>query len=189
MHWKDPLKAAFQLIALDYWNGWLYTLETSSARTPSEGLDCREIEDAAIIGAAIHRELAMHAGIRDTDTVLFGAWVDNELAAICWFQSRETHRKRRGLLPLEDDEAELAQITTASAFRGRGIASQLIRHGSGQMGAKGYRRLYAKIWRDNSPSRHAFERAGWCLQKRFISVRFRGVPRPLTVALPGRRRS
>ena len=114
----------------------------------------------------------------------FGAWVEGELAAVCWFQARETHRSRGGVFDLADDEAELAQITTARVFRGRGVATELIQYAVWQMSRRGFRKLYAKIWHDNRASVRAFERAGWKLEKRFFSLRLRKRQKPVIFKLP-----
>jgi RimJ/RimL family protein N-acetyltransferase len=52
------------------------------------------------------------------------------------------------------------------------------------MREQGFRRLYAKIWRDNVSSIKAFERAGWRLEKRFVSVRLHVPHRALLIPLP-----
>lgn len=176
------------MVARGHWNGWLYVIEPADvAPRFSSDVRCGPIADVNEIAQSRHEEIRRQAWTKDPDTLVFGAWVGGELAAVCWYQARETHRRRGGFFRLSEDEAELAQITTAPAFRGRGIGSELIQYGVQQMGALGFRRLYAKIWRDNVASLRAFERAGWHVQKRFIAVRLRGWQTPLVIAVPGRR--
>jgi RimJ/RimL family protein N-acetyltransferase len=181
-------KRLLHIIARDYWNGYLYVIEPDAAVAPHERrVHCEELQDIDEAARSPHEELRRQAWTRDTDTEVFGAWVGRELAAICWFQARETYRRRGGLFDLKDDEAELAQVTTALTYRGQGIAGDLIRYGVSRMGALGFNRLYAKIWHDNVESLRAFERAGWRRQKRFVAIRLRGARRPLVFLLPKKR--
>ena len=109
--------------------------------------------------------------------------MEGELAAVCWLYARETYRKRDGLFRLAPDEAELAQVTTARSFRGRGVATKLIHYAAWQMGLGGFRKLYAKIWHNNTASVQAFQRAGWKLERRFFSLKLRWMHRPVIVRL------
>jgi RimJ/RimL family protein N-acetyltransferase len=183
---RRALRAPIQCIARDYWNGWLYTIRPPETAPAIIGLDCAPIYCLNELAASRHEELRRQAWTPEKDAWAFGARIDGELVAVCWIQARETHRKRGGLLDLADDEAELAQITTAPSFQGRGIASKLIRYAAWQMGIRGFRKLYAKIWRGNDASMRAFQKAGWTIERRFFSLRLRGVGRWVTLSLPAR---
>jgi GNAT superfamily N-acetyltransferase len=180
------VKAAAGNLVTDYWNVWLYTLATSaSARPEDDGeVSFHPIDDVAEIRGSGYPEIQRQAWVRETDTWVFGARVGGELAAVCWLQARATYRQRRGLFKLREDEAELAQITTAEIFRGRGIATRLIQFAASEMEPVGIRKLYAKIWRDNLASKAAFEGAGWRLERRFVSCRLRKSATPFIVSLP-----
>lgn len=181
---KAVLRKALQWVSDDYWNGWLYVYEPG-ANSPAPGaIRCGVIEELEEIACSPHPELRRQAWRREADAWAFGAWMESELAAVCWFQARETYRRRGGFFRLAADEAELVQITTAEKFRGRGIAKVLIEYAACQMGANGFRRLYAKVWHDNKPSIRAFQNAGWKLKSRFVSLRVRGKERPVIVRLP-----
>lgn len=181
---KRILKACIQLIAKDYWNGWLYVIQPTREAPGDSTVPCAAIEGLHELTGSPYEEIRSQAWSMDADAWLFGAWADGKLAAICWVQARATYRRRGGVFDLREDEAELAQITTAHAFRGRGIATELIRFTACQMEAKGFRKLYAKIWYDNRASVRAFERAGWKLEKRFFSLRLRSRQKPLIFRLP-----
>ena len=180
-------RAILWIAVRDYWNGWLYVIEPGSSAPTSDTVQFGIIEDVKEISQSAYEELRRLAWQDEQDTVVFGAWVDGELVAVCWFQSRQTYRRRGGLFRLADDEAELAQITTAATFRGRGIAGLLIQYAAARMRGCGFRRLYAKIWRDNVASIRTFERAGWRLQKRFCSLRLRGRKDAMLFTLPTKR--
>jgi GNAT superfamily N-acetyltransferase len=180
---KRILQAAIRLVAKDYWNGSLYTTQPPQ-NGPAEGpMSYAAIEDSAELARSCHQELRIQALAHDADAWAFGAWVQGELAAVCWLYARETLRKRGGLFRLAPDEAELAQVTTAQSFRGRGVATNLIQYAAWQMGLGGFRKLYAKIWHDNKASVQAFERAGWKLEKRFFSLTLRCMHRPVILRL------
>lgn len=184
---KKFLRRSLRCIAGDYWNGWLYATRTTVGyRTPASSVSCAALADLQTVTASPHEEIRSQAWSQAADTWLFGAWVEGQLVATCWVQAGETYRRRGGLFGLAPDEAELAQIVTARAFRGRGIATELIHFAAYQMGARGFRKLYAKIWHDNWASVVAFQKAGWVIEKRFLSVRLHGAKRFLTFRVPAR---
>lgn len=185
---RNIFKRSVVLVAEDYWNGWLYTLEPDPCSSASirDGICCRLIEDPREIERSQHIELQRsRAQMDEPDTWSFGAWVQGELAALCIVQARETYRRHGGFFDLHDDEAELAQVTTAPPFRNRGIGGELIRYVASAMRECGFRKLYAKIWRDNVSSVRVFERAGWKCETRFVYLRLRMQGKRLLVRLPG----
>jgi GNAT superfamily N-acetyltransferase len=173
------LQRAVRVIAEDYWNGWLYECETGGAEPAAGVVRCAAVEDVAQILHSQDQELRKQAWRPEKDMWAFGAWVNGRLAAVCWFQAREAYRRHGGLFKLAPDEAELVQITTASEFRGRGVAAALIGYGAAAMAQAGFRKLYAKIWRGNTSSLRAFERAGWTRCARFFSLRVRRRKEPV----------
>jgi GNAT superfamily N-acetyltransferase len=103
------------------------------------------------------KELAKFAG---EGAYGFGARVNGELAAVCWYWVGDRY-KARNYWPLKPHEAKLVQITTLAPFRGRGIATQLIDYATMRMRQHGFVRFYARIWHSNKASIVAFTRAGW----------------------------
>jgi ribosomal protein S18 acetylase RimI-like enzyme len=179
---KPVLKRAIQLIAEDYWNGWIYVCEPEGMELPaSGGLRFSPIDDVSRILQSPDPALRRQAWKREADAWAFGASVGDELAAVCWFQARETYRRHGGLFKLGANEAELVQITTAEAFRGRGVAAKLIEYAAAEMRKQDFRKLYAKIWHDNVASLRAFERAGWKRNARFFSFRLRRLKAPVVL--------
>jgi RimJ/RimL family protein N-acetyltransferase len=185
---RKALRALVRVIATDYWNGWLYVLETCQAPPVEVGVRYRILEEPGEVAGSPHEEISKQSAPLEGDTWGFGAWQDGEIAAVCWFHARDTYRRRGGMLRLANDEAELGQITTAVAFRSRGLATELIRYGAWEMRSTGFRRLYARIWHDNTASIRAFERAGWKPEKRFFSLRLHGCRNSIVLWLPRMKR-
>lgn len=113
------------------------------------------------------------------DADAFGAWKDNELIAACWFWYGERYRKQRRVWPLRDGEAKLIQINVARGDQRCGVATTLIQYGSARMFAKGFHKLYAKVWHSNLASIRAFEKAGWKYEAFLIDVKPRLIKRHL----------
>jgi ribosomal protein S18 acetylase RimI-like enzyme len=179
---KAVAKAILRPLTTGYWNGWLYFIEPSRCSSGGEArtdVRCAVIDDVQQIAASRYPEIQMQALTPAPESWAFGAWIDHELAGVCWVQAGATHRARGGLMPLRDDEAEMAQMTIASAFRGRGLATILMCYSCQQMSSYGYRRLYGKIWHDNIASIRLVERTGWTLDRRFVSVQLRGRQKPI----------
>lgn len=103
------------------------------------------------------RELSEYAG---RDAHGFALCLHGEIAAACWFWSRERYQER-AFWPIKSNEAKLVQITTNSQLRGRGFASALLAFASFQMKQLGYKRLFARVWHSNRASIATFSKAGW----------------------------
>jgi len=135
---------------------------------PATAEDVRAASDPAL------REMAWLAG---DDAVGFVARVGGEVATVCWFWSGERYRAKRNFLPLREGEAKLVEIRTGERFRGRGLAPRVIARASRAMFARGFRRLFARIWHSNTASKRAFERAGWAPCGTIVTFRLRGFRR------------
>lgn len=98
-----------------------------------------------------------YAGFQST---CFGCFASGGLAGVCFYWYGERYASR-GFWPLRDHEAKLVQILVAPEMRGRGIARTLIARSTEEMRQRGFRRMFARIWHSNDPSKHAFEAAGW----------------------------
>jgi ribosomal protein S18 acetylase RimI-like enzyme len=104
----------------------------------------------------------------------FGAWVDGALVCVCTFDFGEHYRRSRGFYHLGRNEAELADVFTSSAYRGRGIAGTLIRVSTERMHEDGFETVFAKVWHSNIASSRAFHAAGWKYFCFFIRLYPRG---------------
>ena len=152
-------RALARLLLGDYQLYRIYRLRPSA----SEGDDplIVALDDPQALEAAPCdelRDLHQYAG---EDAYGYGYREGGELLAACWYWAGRRYRETRNFWPLEEGEAKLVQIVTASADRGRDIAGRLLTHSAADMAARGYRVLYARVWHSNRPSVRAFERAGW----------------------------
>ena len=73
---------------------------------------------------------------------------------------------------LKAREAEIRNVVTLSAFRGRGILGYSAKALAADMKSRGFEKLYAHIAETNTPSLKGFERAGF---KRVCSVVIRRI--------------
>src|SRR5262249_15957054 len=81
----------------------------------------------------------------------FGAFVGDELVAVCWFWKRPRFNDDF-LWDLKEDEAILVDLFTTPRFRGRGIAPRLIAFAAREMRVMNLRNLITWIWHSNRPS-------------------------------------
>lgn len=171
----------------DYWIGTTYlhhqTELWSAPRfcPPDVKLRAVVMDDIAEIIRSPDPELQRRRAVPGESVTRYGAWLDDRLVGVCTFAFGEDYR---GYYTLRPSDAELADIFTVGACRGRGIAAALIRYGTEAMHASGFLLLYAKIWRNNQPSLHAFAKAGWRKHCFFIRVQPTVTPHPLSVQWP-----
>ena len=123
---------------------------------------------------------------RDNGDVLrLSIHVDGAEAAFVSIWSGPTSPARRGYFDLAPDEAEVSLLETRPEFRGRGIASALLRAVSVVLAERGFRHGWGRIWHSNIASAKSAVRGGWS----FHGVRIdfhRGTWRR-TVHIPGLR--
>lgn len=142
---RDLLKSAVSLLAGDYapYRIFSWDLTADPPVLPVEpGLELRVVEDQG-------------------EALQLSAFVDGQRASTCftWFGDR--YRRERNFWPLGPREAKLVHIETDPAFRGRGLAVRLLMFAGVEMKVRGFERLYARIWHNNTPSLKAFQKAGW----------------------------
>lgn len=86
--------------------------------------------------------------------------IDGRVVSLAYFVDRTTYKDHQ-IWPLANGEVLLAHVATAASENGKGYASALIRHMSGEMHRQGYQRAVAIIWWRHTASQRAFEKAGW----------------------------
>ncbi|MBA2291045.1 MAG: GNAT family N-acetyltransferase [Gemmatimonadales bacterium] len=118
------------------------------------------------------------------DSIGFGAWIDGQLVAVCWYWYGERYRRERGFIPLPDLTAKLVQVTVDPSHRGKGIAPILIAQSSRSMSHARFKALYARIWHSNTSSRTAFAKAGWSDAGSVITVKVPLLQRPFRFSVP-----
>jgi RimJ/RimL family protein N-acetyltransferase len=109
------------------------------------------------LSVEVLREQAGYAG---DGAVAYACLDDDRVVGLCFYWYGERYRTRN-FLPLAKHEAKLVQIITDPAMRGQGVAQKLIAYSSLDMSTRGFKRLLARVWHSNTPSRKAFEHAGW----------------------------
>lgn len=182
---KDVIKWFLKRLFGDYALYYIYSLQASEPRSlvpnPS-GLDFVVLDQSAIqaSGDTLISDQGWHHG----DECHAYGYVDGvRIVALCFFWFGNRYRKRN-FWPLSDQEAKLVQIVTLPEVRGQGIGSALIANAGDDMFKKGFRRIYARIWHSNAPSRRAFERAGWERIALVVEINPRGKKKPLRIKLP-----
>ena len=90
----------------------------------------------------------------------FVLMVNNEPCTTCWFHNPLLYGQQ-AMWTIASDEAALVDLVTAEHYRGRNMAPYVIAMSGNVLANRGFRRLMAWIWWSNTPSRRAFEKAGW----------------------------
>jgi GNAT superfamily N-acetyltransferase len=157
---KRALKEAATFLLGPYRLNRLYRLGPSAAEQQvPDGISIERLEGLSpeSIASAELRDRFSYSG---HDAYGYGLSFEGSLAAVCWFWGPLRFHDPL-LWSLEDGEAILVDLVTASAFRGRGLASVLIRYASTDMRRAGWKSLYTWMWHTHRASYQAFERAGW----------------------------
>jgi len=157
---RRALKEAARLVLGPYRFNRVYRLavpETAPEVPDGISVGCLENLDPE---ATVSSELRDRFGYSGKDAYGYGLFVEGCLAAVCWFWGPRRFADPL-LWQLEENEAILVDLVTAPNYRGRGLASVLIRCASAEMERAGWRTLYTWMWHTHHASYHAFERAGW----------------------------
>jgi ribosomal protein S18 acetylase RimI-like enzyme len=154
---------------------------------PARGdISVAPIDGPQVLAGASDPEIAGLSGYARDGVYGFGAWFAGELAAGIGVPAASAD-SQRSTWPIAAGEAKLLQITTASRFRGKGLARALIAHSAAAMRQRGFGPLYARIWHSNAPSRSAFRAAGWYRRALVLEFAPFGIGRPCRIALPAGR--
>jgi GNAT superfamily N-acetyltransferase len=176
---RSLARAVAAVVAHDWYRIYA-TGEAGASASSSDDLVLRPVHDLADIEEATDpaiRTLVEYAGHQ---AVAFGAWRKEALVAVAWVWWGERYATRDSW-PLVAGEAKLVQITVAPSARGQGIAPRLIAYAASQTLARGFSRVYARVWHSHRTSIHAFEKAGWRHVAGFLQFRIRGFRRRFRV--------
>ena len=140
----------------------LFRVLALSAPAPARAAryQCAELADIAELAASGDPQIRSLAGYATSAANCFVVRLDSQIAAACCYGPGGSY-KRSHLWPVQAGEARLDYVATAVAFRGRGMAQDLIRQSSTAICARGFAPLYALVYHSNAASHRAFERAGW----------------------------
>lgn len=169
---KALAKRLARIVLGDYSLYDVYARSTSgdAAARPAlpPGHEIRAV-DASALRASPDPLVREQAGYAGHGAYAYAVSADDRIVGVCfyWFGARY---RTRNFWPLAEDEAKLVQIWVHPDARGRGLATRLIDDSFDAVAAHGFRRAYARIWHSNTPSRRAFERAGWTRIARVVEV-------------------
>lgn len=113
--------------------------------------------------------------------------VEGHAAAAAWVWYGDLYRQLRGYWPLATNEGEVMHVVVARDQRGRGLGKAVTRLITREAAGLGLRRLYGRVWVNNTPSLRSFAGAGWSVAGRVIGIRPFGLPLLIRVFLPRRR--
>ena len=103
---------------------------------------------------------------------------DGVLVCAQWFWFGERYQQQ-SFWPLESHEAASMHLVSAASERGKGIATQIKKHSADQMRAKGFSRLYSRIWWTNTSSIRVSEKSGWSNVGTILEISLPARSRPL----------
>jgi len=156
-------KALIRALGIEYCCFRVFSLDLDSLpdSTPlPSGYRCAEVTGDEVRAAkepAIRNE-AWYGG---EDSLGFGVFFGSELVALQWVWFGDGYRRRRNFWLLEQNEAKSVELVTALEHRGLGLATSLKQFSARQLAAKGFVRVYSRIWWNNLPSIRVSEKAGW----------------------------
>jgi len=124
------------------------------------GYRCTEVTGDEVLEAK-QPSIQADAWYRGDDSLGFGVYYGSQLVALQWVWFGDGYRRRRNFWPLEPDEAKSVELVTAPEYRGLGLATCLKQFSALRLAAKGFARVYSRIWWNNWPSIRVSEKAGW----------------------------
>jgi len=156
-------KGIIRTLGVEYCCFRVFTLDLASQPEPAPlppGYRCAEVS-ADEVRRASEPMIQGEAWYGSDDSLGFGVYSGSELVALQWVWFGEGYRRRRNFWPLEPDEAKSVELVTAPGHRGLGLATCLKQFSARQLAAKGFVRLYSRIWWNNWPSIRVSQKAGW----------------------------
>lgn len=160
---KEIAKKLMRLLLGDYSAYVIYTDMTERDALQQAGTDARFKVlpvDSAVIDACPSPLIREQIGYAGPGAYAYACLEQDRLVGVCFYWFGDRYLKRN-FWPLQNDEAKLVQIITLPEARGAGVATLLIAQSCRDMAAKGFTRVFARIWHSNTPSIKAFKRAGW----------------------------
>lgn len=141
-----------------------------------------EIIEKKEIDSARDRIIGDQAWYHGENTNAYACIEGSRIVGLCFFWHGERYKKRN-FWPLTDQEAKLVQLFVLPEMRGQGIGKSLIQFATRDMSHRGFKYVYARIWRSNMPSLRAFESAGWDRVATVIEISLRIRNKPFRLEL------
>lgn len=153
-----------------YWVIYCMDLPQPDIDLP-EGVTVRPVDGVAL-SVQYDPGLRNRAAFDGSESQGFGLYVGEELVAIQWYWWGDRYwseREGRSWI-LASDEAKSVGLYTVPEFRGRGYATLLKRFTAHEMGQRGFRRIYSRIWHSHRGSVAVSRNAGWRKVGSYIEV-------------------
>lgn len=116
--------------------------------------------DTFAINSSADPLIREQVGYAGPGSLAYACFDHDRIVGLCFYWFGDRYLKRN-FWPLHDGEAKLVQIISLPDMRARGVATILIASSYRDMAQKGFSNTFARIWHSNTPSKKAFERAGW----------------------------
>ncbi|WP_404379100.1 GNAT family N-acetyltransferase [Caenispirillum salinarum] len=113
------------------------------------------------VSAAADEGLRARAHYAGEGADSFGVFHEGDLVCAQFYWHGERYRNARNFWPLADDEAKSVEFYTVPRLRGRGLGPAIKAYSAQAMKAKGFRRIFSRVWHSHTASRRANEKAGW----------------------------
>jgi GNAT superfamily N-acetyltransferase len=160
---KSRVKSILNGLFQEYRINWIYA---SSSKRDTKGGDTSDLVKPL---SDQHRNLLansptakMRSSVGFNKSGLDGYVIEDSGRPVCVAHFADPARYDRAKTwPLKSDDMALMDIATEEAMRGKGIAVRLIAATSAMFLSKGKQCVIAFIWWSNTPSVHAFKKAGW----------------------------
>jgi GNAT superfamily N-acetyltransferase len=160
---KSTIKSLLNKIFQEYRINWIYASSSKQEAKQGNTADLvKPISDEHRALLASSPTAKMRSSVGFNKSGLDGYVIEDGGRPVCVAHFADPARYDRAKTwPLKNDEMALMDIATEEAMRGKGIAVRLIAATSAMFLSKGKQRLIAFIWWSNTPSVHAFKKAGW----------------------------
>ena len=156
-------KTIIRALGVKYCCFRVFALDLDSLPAPASlppGYRCAEVSADEVCQAS-QPTIQSEAWYGGDDALGFGVFFGSELVALQWVWFGEGYRRRRNFWPLEQNEAKSVELVTAPEHRGLGLATCLKQFSAQQLAARGFVRVYSRIWWNNWPSIRVSEKANW----------------------------
>ena len=156
-------KTIIRALGVKYCCFRVFALDLDSLPAPAPlppGYRCAEVSADEVCQAS-QPTIQSEAWYGGDDALGFGVFFGSELVALQWVWFGEGYRRRRNFWPLEQNEAKSVELVTAPERRGLGLATCLKQFSAQQLAARGFVRVYSRIWWNNWPSIRVSEKANW----------------------------
>lgn len=166
---RPLLKKILHVIFGEYQYWMVFSVRESTMS--NDGFFVRTIS-ADELRASPDAEVRSRADYGDVEAIGYGLFISGDLACVQWYLwGARYERERQGRSrKIPQGSAKLVGLYTLPAYRGRGLATALIRQSSRMMLESGFTELYCRIWHSHTASIAAFRSAGWTRVGSYVEI-------------------